>query len=353
MRKAVTFKEPDTVPVGPYLANCTARVANMPVSSYCTSGRKMAEAQLAAWERYQQDIIFPDCDNYYLAEGFGCRTHIPEDDVPSLVQPPLEEPEEVFDLKVPNPESDGRMPVFLEAIEIVASQVGQEVAIRVPGTGPFALASYLIGTERFLREVARVEYSLPGAQPQAVHRMLELATEAVIAFGKAELRAGAHIVQCGDSLASLDMISPTMYEKYAFPYQKRVFATWKEAGAITVLHICGDNTHVLELYAQTGADIVAIDAKVNLGLAKRKIGSKVCLIGNMDPVQTLLFGSVEDVEKEVRQCISIAGPGGGFILGSGCEVPIDTPPQNIEAMVRVAREYEYPLSVKPSRRFEE
>ena len=132
----------------------------------------MARAQLLAWERLGQDIIFPDSDNYYLAEGFGCRTYIPEDNFPSLAQPALERFEQAFDLEVPDPHRHGRMPVILEAIERIHARVGEEVTIRVPGTGPFAVAAYLVGVERFLTELAQIQRGIDDTHREALEWML-------------------------------------------------------------------------------------------------------------------------------------------------------------------------------------
>jgi uroporphyrinogen decarboxylase len=85
----------------------------------------------------------------------------------------------------------------------------------------------------------------PRANPAALHHALNLAADALIAFGKACFDAGADILHCGDSLASCDMISPKQYETWAFPYQKKVIEAWKAHGAKTLLHICGDATQVL------------------------------------------------------------------------------------------------------------
>jgi uroporphyrinogen decarboxylase len=341
VRMAAKSGTADRVPIGPYLASWTSQWSGVPLSSYCTDGQAMAQAQLLTWEKLGQDIIFPDSDNYYLAEGFGCKTKINQNDIPTLVQPAIDEFEQAFDLEVPNPNRDGRMPVILEAIEKIHARVGDEVCIRVPGTGPFSVASSLVGVERFLLEMALVHSGKRETSRPAVERMLELTTSVLIRFGLAELKAGAHLLQCGDSLASTNVISPEMYRTWVLPKHQQVFREWKQAGALTLLHICGNNTRTLDLFAQTGADIIAIDHIVDLRLAKQRIGDKVCLIGNIDPVSTMLQGSVNDVEQAARNCLEAAAPGGGYILGTGCEVPRDAPLENLQALIRVGRSYHY------------
>lgn len=325
----------DRVPVGPYLANWTAGVIGIPLSTYCRDSRQMAAAQLAAWERVGHDVLFPDADNYYLAEAFGCVAAFPDDDFPSLIRPALESPQQVFDLEVPNPYRDGRMPVYLEATQRIAQAVGDQAVVRVPGTGPFAVASYLIGSEAFLTEIALIQAGQDTGNAAAIERMLDLATETLIQFGLAQLQAGAHILQCGDSLASASVISPRTFRRFVLPRHQRIFEAWKQAGAITVLHVCGNNTRILDLLADTGADIVAIDSLVDLRFAKEQIGGRVSLIGNIDPVGVMLQGSVEQVEAAARRCLEDAA-GGGYILGTGCEVPPGTPIENVIALVHCA-----------------
>jgi uroporphyrinogen decarboxylase len=337
----------DVVPVAPYLGNHGARVAGVPIDQYCQSGRLMAEAQFRAWEIYQQDAVVPQSDNYYIAEGFGVRVEHHPDSTPTLKQPAIAELEDIHRLRVPNPQTDGRMPVYLEAIHRLSEQLGGEVAVRAPGTGPFSLASHLLGTERFLLELAQAGCEPGGPAEQALRRLMDLATEALTAFAKACLEAGADIVQAGDSLASIDMISPAMYRQWAFPYEQKFFAEVRpfaeKRQALTLLHICGNMTPVLELMADTGAHILELDSKVDLGVAKGRVGRRVCLMGNLSPVEILWQGTPAQVETAAEQAIAAAAEDGGFILGSGCEVPVAAPRENIHAMIRVARRTRDPL----------
>lgn len=93
----------------------------------------------------------------------------------------------------------------------------------------------------------------------------------------------------------------------------------------------------MELEAQTGADLIELDAKVDMRVAKEKLGGRAAIIGNLDPSGVLLAGTPEFIEKRSLELIDEVGPGSGFILGSGCEVPPKTPVENILAMVRAAR----------------
>jgi uroporphyrinogen decarboxylase len=336
---AIDHKPTDVVPVGPFMFDLAAVHCGINVGEFCTSPGAMADAQLALYETLGQDIIFIGSDNYYIAEGFGCTTAIPGDEISHMESPAVASIANVYGLEVPNPLTDGRMPVMIEATRLVKQALGDSVAIRTPGTGPFALASYFVGTQEFLIEVGYAHRNNPSANQTALHHALNLAADALIAFGKACFDAGADILHCGDSLSSCDMISPEQYETWAFPYQKKVIQAWKAYGAKTLLHICGDATQVLPLYASTGADIVELDSKVDLAYAKQIIGDKTCILGNVDTVTTLLQGTPTKVRHDSEQCIAAASFGGGYILGSGCMMPRHTPIENIQAMIETARSF--------------
>ncbi|MFN8444416.1 MAG: uroporphyrinogen decarboxylase family protein [Caldilineaceae bacterium] len=343
VRRAVRREATDCVAAMPYMYDIAAVTAGVPLKQFYTDPQAMVRAQLTLHEQVGQDVIAIGSDNFYIAEGFGCQTTRSNEELPALVKPPLTKMADVFDLTVPDPYTQGRMPVMLEALRLARKAVGEEVALRSPGTGPFALASYFIGTQQWLLEVAQVEAEMDEANEAAVHHALDLASEALIRFGKACWDAGADILHCGDSLASCNVISPQTFERFSFPYLQKIFRAWHDYGVTcALLHICGNSTKVLDLYAATGADLVEIDHAVDMSVAKQRIGQQVALAGNVDTVTELLQGTPSTVGASAQRCIDQAGSGGGFLLGSGCIVPRYTPIENVQEMVRVAHSQPYP-----------
>jgi uroporphyrinogen decarboxylase len=336
---------PDSVPVAPYMGNFGAAIAGVPIGEYNTDGARMARAQIRAWELLGQDVVVAQSDGYYIAEGFGCVIEQPRDSTPHLIRPAAATLEEACRLTVPDPRSDGRMPVYIEAVRLLKEHFGDRVAIRGTGTGPFSLASYLTGgTENFLMEIATAEMEDDAERQRQLKLVMEISSDALIAFLKATIEAGSDIAQAGDSLASLSMISPAIYEKYVFPYEVKVFQTINplihERGGVTLLHICGDTTRILPLMSATGADILEVDSLVDIGGARRSYGDRVAFMGNIEPSRVLFQGTPELVYRECSQCLASAKAAeGGFILGSGCEVPPNAPLENLRAMVKAARDF--------------
>jgi uroporphyrinogen decarboxylase len=338
---AVDGQVRDVVPCAPFAGFSAARIIGIPVDRYVTDGTLIARAQIELQKAIGHDAVVTAGDTYYLAEGFGLQVTHHANALPTSNGPLLESLSEVDQLSVPDPDRDGRMPVYLEAINLLARELGERVAIRGTGTGPFSLAAYLYGDQRFLMKLAEISAGMvPSEDEKGVHQLLEICAVASAAFLRAQIRRGENIAYLGDSLASEEMISPCMYRTYAQPYQRMVFEMIaddvRRYGARTLLHICGNNSSILRDLASTGADIIEIDQKLDLAWCRAELGSAACLIGNLDPVQIVMNATPERVAEESTACIQAAGQNSRFILGTGCFVPLEAPFDNLKAMVKAA-----------------
>ena len=334
----------DRIPVMPYIGNWGAKLAGCPLGEYHTNGKKMAAAHLQAYERHGLDLVNPQSDNYYIAEGLGVQVEIQEDATPVVVKVPLTSLRDVEKLRVPDSYTDGRMPVYLEAIQLLHDQVGSEAVVRAPGTGSFSLAGHLMGVDRFIMEIATAEAEEDESAQQYIFDLMEICTESLIAFATATVKCGASLVMSGDSLASINMISPAIYRKYAYPYEVKFFRAMKELQKsypfAALLHVCGNNNPVAADMMSTGCDILEVDYACDLRHYKELSTEKnVCIMGNLNPAGNLMRGTPEAVYREATDALRTAGGDGFFILGSGCEVAVSTPLENIRAMVRASEDF--------------
>jgi uroporphyrinogen decarboxylase len=112
----------------------------------------------------------------------------------------------------------------------------------------------------------------------------------------------------------------------------------KSMGATVLLHICGNTTRLLNRMVEIGADILSLDVDVDLAKAKEIVGDRASISGNV-ATQHLANLSADEIYAESCRCIEKAARGGRFTLSSSCEVPFETPAENIDAMVRAAREF--------------
>jgi len=167
-------------------------------------------------------------------------------------------------------------------------------------------------------------------RPDRAKELLEITTLSRIYYGIARVHAGTDLTLSGGA------VSPKVWEEFGLPYTKRVVQALKKMGVKVTMHVCGDTTDRLESLALTGADGLSLDHKVDFVYAKKVLGNRVCLIGNLNPTDTLVFKSADEVYEEARDLISAMSPS-HFILSSGCSIPANAPPENIEAMVRAAK----------------
>jgi uroporphyrinogen decarboxylase len=323
---------PDRVPVCLLNFMPAAAEAGMTMQEYCTDGAAMAEAHIAAWNRFGHDMIDLENGVAALASAVGCTVEFEEDTSPPWVTAPaLERIEDVDQLRPIDPNSDGMLPEILRATRLISEAVGEDAFLLAEADqGPFSLATQIVGTEELL--IALME----PARHELVRRLLEYTTEQVITYGRALIDAGAHMTGMGDSIAGPDVCSPDQYRSFALPYERRVVETLAAEGKDIGLHICGDTTRIIDDMVATGSPLLAVDYKIDRAAAKEAARGATTLIGTVDPSEVLARGAPSGVESAVRADLEVLADGGGFILSPGCALPYETPVENIRAFVETA-----------------
>jgi len=216
----------------------------------------------------------------------------------------------------------------LRGLEKIDRRLGGDVAILIGTVGSFTFAGALRGINYFMLDLIK--------KPDLAEGLLKKCRDFLLTYVDELKSRGALIILISDPMASL--ISPKMYERFVLPYQKDVFDRIRSNKTYSILHICGETTAILGKMEESRTDCLWLDQKIDLGYARKTLGS-LCIMGNVDPVTTLLRGSKKEVEIEAKRCTNVTAKGGGFILSAGCEIPITAPPENIEALVNVARSY--------------
>ena len=200
---------------------------------------------------------------------------------------------------------------------------------------PWTLACYMVEGGGS-RDFARIK-AMAFDDPQSLHRLLAVATDAVIAYLAAQRAAGAQALQVFDTWGGV--LSPAMYREFSLPYLRRI-ARELERGAGAdraplILFGKGTAAYLGEL-ADTGAEAVGVDWLVELGEAARRTGGRVAVQGNLDP--TTLYGSPEAIRREVRRALDSWRDGNGgsreghvFNLGHGMSPDMD--PEHVAVLV--------------------
>jgi MtaA/CmuA family methyltransferase len=304
-----------------------AHHAGRHLRDYYLDHRALVEANLAVLEAFSLDVVQAISDPYREASDLGLDVEWPEDGLPIRRSVLLPQPEDAARLRLVAPEDGRRMSDRLDAVRLLRERVGDDVPVMGWVEGAFALASVLRGDTNVLLDLHD--------RPEWLKELLDRLVELGVAFVRAQVAAGAHVVGLGDSMGSL--VSPRQYREFVLPYEQRLLAATKEAGAIPRLHICGDTNHILADMAKSGAEIVDLDWMVDLGRAAEVFGPDgPAPCGNFDPVAVMLQGGADDVEAAVRACAAAGGP--RHFSAAGCEVPDRTPDANPLAHARALKQ---------------
>ena len=286
--------------------------------------RVLVEGHLRAIEAFHIDWASTCSDPMRETSAFGAAVVFPHDRVPYSPTPFLATYADWNKLALWDPWERERTRDRLQAVELYREKVGGYYPVFGWVEAAAAEAADLRGVAAFLEDLL--------TEPGAAHDLLEICTQAAIGFALAQLEAGADMIGVGDAVASL--MSPRLYREFALPYEQRIIEAIHQAGAKVKLHICGNTSNHLPDMAQTGADILDIDWMVDMGEAVRALAGHSAN-GNYDPVAVLYQGTPEDVAQAVRHCLAVADS--RSMISAGCEVPVDTPPENLLAHYEALR----------------
>jgi uroporphyrinogen decarboxylase len=289
----------------------------------------LRDAELAATltlqpvERYGVDaaILFSDIMVPAASVGFGVEVVA---GVGPVVEAPFSGPSDLERLRAFEPQQDA--PAMIEAVRILIKE------LPVPLIGfagaPFTVASYLIegGPSRTHARTKALMYT----EPATWRRLLERIAGHALASLRAQVAAGAEAVQLFDSWAGA--LSPDDYRRYVLPSTRSIFSGLDDLG-VPRIHFGVGTGELLGLMAEAGADVVGVDWRVPMSLARDRVGAGCGVQGNLDPAACLAPWEV--VEAEAAAVLASAGPAPGHIFNLGHGVLPETDPSVLERLVQL------------------
>jgi len=355
MEAVLNLELPDCIPVAPHLGcGYTPTAAGYPIGDlYVADNEGIADIYLKAYQRHPSDWIFsapgrPDdwfkryqeisrdnqfiyikdtqtgiTNQYPLNDTWPYGTnHMSLDDAIATYNPAVN-PELLF--------HNGSV----GALEILSQKIGEEVFIGTSIQGPIHALEMLIGLENLC--VALYE------APHKVEEMFSRVIKKEIAVAHACSKAGSHFVAVCETNCGADTISPAMFSQMILPYEKQLVKELQRFN-YTILGFSGSVMPIIEDLAEVGAHALWVEMslknyKIDIGEVKKAVGKRCCMMGNVDSIHTMLKGSVQDVENEVREQIAKAGDGGEYILSTGSQLEPGTPAENVDALIRATRKY--------------
>lgn len=323
----VIDEQPDRCNIIPLVTSHAARVKGIKLRDYYTNGESMARAQITAYELYGHDAISIFSEVGIIAEAMGSEFAYPDDDLPVLKNPVLSKVD-IEEVAIPKTAKAGRLSLYIEAIEYAYGALGDRVPILAYVPAPFTTGMMLSDPNDFLLQTIR--------DAPHIKKVMEKSLAAAIEFCYDIIDAGGLPIIV-DPLASSSVISPRAYKEFALPYERRLIDFLHRYDLDVILHICGETTPILDLLPDTNADLISLD-RVSIANALDKLSRKMRIIGNFD-TSNLAFSKPGAINEGVMEMARLGKDAPkGYVVSTGCEVPIQTPVENVKAFMKAARE---------------
>jgi MtaA/CmuA family methyltransferase len=324
---ATMGKSTEMAPWLPYAGVNCAFLIKEKADEYYRSPELMARGVVESARRYHADGIPLSFDLSLEAESVGCELAYWEDNVPSVMSHPCEKqtPAELG-MKMPTRDS-GRWPVMFEAAKIAKPQLDElDCAMVGLVTGPLTLGSHIAGTRIFTALLKNKEFA---------HEAIKYASEVMAVATKFYVEMGCDIIALVDPVAS--QIKPATFREFVSPYCREAIDVIHEANRVSSFFICGDCTKVAEEVCLIGTHGFAVDEQMNMNFIRELARKhKKGFGGNLKLTLALSMALISPREDAL---ISLsAGGTDGFVLSPGCDIPYDTPEENI-LMAYEARQF--------------
>ncbi len=366
MLAAINLEEPDVIPVAPYDGFWHApKLLGLRISDYYLGSNKLkAKILLAAQKKHGYDWILAytghthdwrknvnieDAGDKYIVTpkkpgwqlgGWLLEQIVPKDNAPHY-PPGYSNIEDIPELETNDSDSilhSGE----LEQVEIISKRVGNKVLVVNHLGVPFGDAAFMVGLKEWILALYR--------KPQLAQKAMEWCLSQTLEYAKALVEAGTEAFYMEEIWASTDIISPSLYEKFAFPYECMQIKKLRKFGIPLILSFCGNPMPILDKIIETKPDAHHFEESkkgfiVDIFKIREKLRGKTCFFMPVDAINLLPSGDLEAIRKNVTEIVTRTAEGGGVVLGTGCPLMKDTSPESLDMMIRTAREVgKYPIS---------
>jgi len=310
----------------PILMHFAARAAGMTYAEFARDHRARVRANLVCLERFGLDCVTLMSDPYAETSAFGAAIEYVPEGVPRCTTRVVTSAADVDTLPEPDLLASERIRDRLDGARLYRKELGDAVPVIGWVEGPLAEACDLAGMDSM--------FVLLMTDPDASVRLLDRVLAFARKFATAQIDSGCDIIGIGDAVCS--QIDEFSYRTYVKERHRDLIDHIHRQGAIVKFHVCGDITHLLPDLADLGIDMIDLDWPVDIAGARRLLGPDVVITGNIDPV-LVLSRDAETVHSMARDLVRTHA-GTRYVLAGGCEIGVDTPPENLLAMLQAARE---------------
>ena len=303
----------------------------------CKSPDFATEVTLQPLARFPLDAAILFSDILTVPDAMGLGLYFAEGEGPKFERP-LRNEWEIRDLIVPDPVE--HLGYVIDAVSSIRKALAGSVPLIGFSGSPWTLATYMVegqgGTDFLI--IKKMAYE----RPDLLHHILDITAQSVTSYLNAQIEAGAQAVMIFDSWGGA--LSHAAYKEFSLSYMERIVSGLirdREGRVVPRVVFTKGGGLWLEAQAAIGADALGLDWTIDIGEARKRVGDKVALQGNLDPA--ILLSNPQAIEREVANILASYGAGNGHVFNLGHGITQFTPPENagvmIDAVHAISRQY--------------
>ena len=301
--------------------------------SLCKTPELACEVTLQPLDRFNLDAAILFSDILTVPDAMGMELHFAEGEGP-LFDKPVRCRADIEALNIPDPEDE--LGYVMDAVRTIRTALDGRVPLIGFSGSPWTLATYAVegGSTRDFNRIKSMIFDCP----DDAHRLLSLLADVVVDYLNGQVAAGAQALMVFDTWGGV--LSPRDYSEFSLSYMNKIVANVTreaEGRRVPIILFTKNGGQWLEAMADSGCDALGIDWTTSLSEARRRVGDRVALQGNMDPA--ILLSSPDRVRQEVKAVLESYGSGPGHVFNLGHGIHQSADPENVAVLVDAVREF--------------
>jgi len=283
-------------------------------------------------ELLKPDIAFILMDLSVEANALGLPVRFPIDQSSSVEHHPIENLDDLEPYRRINILQDARVQSYIKTIEMMSMGLARDMLKCAYVVGPVTLVGLMETAERVALDSI--------LEPDRLHVLCSFATKIIQKYALAMINAGADIICILEPSAAI--LGPKEFRTFSGNYVSHIIESYKYGNVETVYHTCGNTMHLIKEMASTGVAALSLDSPesgIDMAEAAKLVPYDVVVMGNISPTHVVKDGSPEQVKNAVTELLEKMRRFPNFILSTGCDLPPETPVENLVAFMQAARDF--------------
>ena len=299
----------------------------------CENADLACEVTMQPLERYDLDAAILFSDILTIPDAMGLGLYFAQGEGPRFERP-LKSMADIQKIGIPDPE--GELRYVMNAVRTIRKELNGRVPLIGFSGSPWTLATYMVegGTTKDFGKVKGMMFS----DPKAMHLLLDKLAQSVTSYLNAQIAAGAQAVMVFDTWGGV--LSDEKYQEFSLNYMQQIVSGLTreaEGRRVPVTLFTKGGGRWLEQMSETGCDALGLDWTQDISQARKRVGDKVALQGNMDP--SVLYASPDVIQSEAKKVLDGFGEGTGHIFNLGHGIHQHINPENVSVLVDTVHEY--------------